>query len=391
MTIRDEEGHGDLSLFERPDEPVPAPRSTRRSTRPDVQIRRSRRRRLRGRVVPFIAVLIIAAVVIAGYTIVRQVANSFAVKDYQGSGSGSVLVNVPAGSSGSEIAAIMVKDGVVESSKAFLNATTSKEAQAFPSGYFRMRRQMSGKSAVALFLTPSTRIVYSATITEGMTARQILPILSARLHIPLASLRKAAANVKALGIPAGFVAYKNNPEGFLFPDTYKDPPHYTADNALGDMTTEFGSVVKRLNFVAAAAKLHLTAYQALIIASMIEKEAKYQADRPKIARVVLNRLAAHMALGFDSTSAYGAELVGQDPRKVNYQLPAPYNTRKKLGLPPTPISNPGVPSMTAAVGPAKGNWKYFVSSDASGHLFFTNSYPAFVKAENKCLARKWCT
>ena len=391
MTIRDEDGHSDLSLFERYDEAPPPRRRNRRSSRPEVQIRRSRRRRLRGRIVPIIAVLIIGAVVIAGFTIVRHVVNGFAVKDYAGSGTATVLVNIPAGSSGSDIAAIMVKDDVVASSKAFLNATTSKEAQAFPSGYFRMRHQMSGKSAVALFLTPSAHIVYSVTITEGMTAKQVLPELAAKLHISLASL-KAAANMKELGTPAGFVPYKNNPEGFLFPDTYRDPPRYTAANALGDMTTEFGSVVKRLNFVAAAKKLHLTAYQALIIASMIEKEAKYEPDRLKIARVVLNRLAAHMALGFDSTSAYGAELIGQDPRTINFNKPAPYNTRKKLGLPPTPISNPGVPSMSAAVNPAKGNWLYFVSSDAIGHLVFTNSYATFQRESATCKLKHWgCT
>ena len=144
VTIRDEDGHSDLSLFERYED-APPPRRNRRSSRPEVQIRRSRRRRLRGRIVPFIAVLIIAAVVITGFTIVRHVVNGFAVKDYKGSGTGTVLVNIPAGSSGSDIAAIMVKDDVVASSKAFLNATTSKEAEAFPSGYFQMRRADVGQ------------------------------------------------------------------------------------------------------------------------------------------------------------------------------------------------------------------------------------------------------
>ena len=393
MTIEDEDSHGNLSLFERDeDPPPPRRRPSRRSARPDVQIRRSRRRRLRGRIVPIIAVLIIVGVVVTGVTIVRHVVNGFAVKDYKGSGTGTVLVDVPAGSSGSEIAAVMVKNGVVASSQAFLNATTSQEAQAFPSGYFRMRHQMSGKSAVKLFLTSSTRVSYTVTITEGMTQLNILPLMATKLHIPLASLKKAAANVRQLGIPAGFTPYHNDAEGFLFPSTYQDPPRYAASDALGDLTSQFGTVVRKLNFVAAAKKLHLSAYQALIIASMIEAEAKYEIDRPRIARVVLNRLAAHMPLGFDSTSAYGARLIGQNPTKINFNLPAPYNTRKKLGLPPTPIGNPGTPSMSAAVTPAKGNWLYFVSSDATGHLLFTNSYPAFVKASATCKAKHWgCT
>ena len=154
----DDEGHGNLSLFEPDDFPDGAPRRRRirRSARPDVQIRRSRRRRLRGRIVPLIAVAIIVVVVVSGYTIVRHFLDGFAVKDYQGSGSGIVVVHVTDGSTTGAIATLLVKDDVVASTKAFENAAGSKQFQA---GYFKMRRQMSGQSAVALLLLPSSRLV----------------------------------------------------------------------------------------------------------------------------------------------------------------------------------------------------------------------------------------
>jgi UPF0755 protein len=383
----DDEGHGNLSLFEPHDEPSAAPtrRWAGRAARPDAQIRRSRRRRLRGRIVPLIAIAIIVVVVVSGYTIVRHFIDGFAVKDYRGSGSGSVVVHITDGSTTGTIARLLVNDDVVASTKAFENAAGSKQ---FPAGYFRMRKQMSGQSAVALLLLPSSRLSSRVTIPEGFTEKAILARLAAQLKLPLASLQKAAARVNQLGIPAGFTANRSA-EGFLFPSTYEYPPKPTAADALVSMTGQFGVVVRGMNFVAAAKRLRYTPYHVLTIASMIEAEAKFSADRAKVARVVYNRLAAHMPLGFDSTSAYGARLLGQDPIHINYNLPAPYNTRLKPGLPPTPIDNPGSASMRAAISPARGNWTYFVSADKAGHLFFTNDSKAFDRASVKCKAQHW--
>lgn len=387
----DDEGRGNLSLFEPDDDadgagPLRPSARVRRPARPDVAIRRSRRRRLRGRVIPFIAVAIIAVVVVSGYTIVRHYLDGFATKDYPGSGSGRVVVHIPDGSSTGTIAALMVKDDVVASTKAFTNAAGSTQFQA---GYFTMHRQMSGKAAVALLLVPSTRLSTRVTIPEGFTERAVLARLSLQLKLPLTTLTRAAGRMSQLGVPAGFTPYRNSAEGFLFPSTYDYPPRPSAADALLSMTGQFGVTVRALNFVAAAKRLRYTPYRVLIIASMVEAEAKFPADRAKVARVVYNRLAARMPLGFDSTSAYGARLAGTDPIHINYNLPAPYNTRLKPGLPPTPIDNPGRASMLAAISPARGNWTYFVSSDRDGHLFFTNDVKAFNRASATCKAQHW--
>ena len=105
--------------------------------------------------------------------------------------------------------------------------------------------------------------------------------------------------------------------------------------------------------------------------------------------MIYNRLRLKHPIQFDSTSAYGARLAGKDPIHINYNIPTPYNTRLKPGLPPTPIGNPGVKSMTAAIHPAVGNYLYFVSKDKFGHLFFTNNYKAFLTASAKCKAQHW--
>ena len=123
---------------------------------------------------------------------------------------------------------------------------------------------------------------------------------------------------------------------------------------------------------------HLTPYDVLIIASMVEKEALAPDDRPKIAAVIYNRLHARMPLGIDATLRYGLDI---PPTKsiLQSQLDSnnPYNSRKLLGLPPTPIANPGLASMQAAAHPAKVDYLYFVRKPDKVHHFFTSSFAAF--------------
>ena len=126
------------------------------------------------------------------------------------------------------------------------------------------------------------------------------------------------------------------------------------------------------------------------IASIIEGEAKFDADRPKVARVILNRLAADRPLQIDATSVYGAKLAGLDPKQVDFAtLDSPYNSYTHPGLPPTPIDNPGDSSLKAAVQPAAGSWMYYVNGDAAGHLSFFTDENAFLQAVATCRANGW--
>jgi uncharacterized YceG family protein len=123
---------------------------------------------------------------------------------------------------------------------------------------------------------------------------------------------------------------------------------------------------------------HLTPYDVLIIASMVEKEAVAPADRAKVARVIYNRLKIGMALGIDATIRYALHIPGtKSLRESALHNPSPYNTRLHTGLPPTPIANPGLASMRAAAHPASGSWLYFVAAPDKVHTFFTASAQAF--------------
>jgi uncharacterized YceG family protein len=123
---------------------------------------------------------------------------------------------------------------------------------------------------------------------------------------------------------------------------------------------------------------NLTPYDVLIIASMIEKEAVAPAERKLVAAVIYNRLHNRMPLGIDATIRYGRNVPGTEPLKQSdIHSNNPYNTRNRLGLPPTPISNPGLASMRAAARPARVDYLYFVRKPDGIHHFFTASESEF--------------
>ena len=132
-------------------------------------------------------------------------------------------------------------------------------------------------------------------------------------------------------------------------------------------------------YAAAARALHETPYQLLIVASMIEREAEVPHDRPLIAAVIYNRLRTGMPLGIDATIRYALHDYTQPLTEAQLHDPSAYNTRLHKGLPPTPISNPGLASIEAAAHPAHVEYLYYVAApDGCGEHVFTSSYPQFL-------------
>jgi len=175
----------------------------------------------------------------------------------------------------------------------------------------------------------------------------------------------------------GFGSTKLPLEGFLFPDTYDFDRTSTSAQLVQAQLQEFVAKWKTLSLSYAHSK-NLTPYDVLKIASIIEKEAVAPGDRPKVARVIYNRLHLGMTLGMDSTIRYALHIPGtQSLTQSELQNPTPYNTRLHPGLPPTPIANPGLASLQAAAHPANGPWLYFVAEPDKVHSFFTASATAF--------------
>jgi UPF0755 protein len=355
--------------------------------------RRSRaerqRRRRRRRLAPLLSLVVIVVLVAASFVLVGKVRSRFGSPDYSGTGTGSVEVRIASGDGADDVATTLVAQNVVKSTRAFINAAKkSGQASDLQPGVYRLKQRSSAAAAMTAILDPANRISSKVTIPEGSTYLQVLQIAAKQTKLPLASLQTAVAKVSDLGLPKDFTV--TSAEGFLFPATYEFDPGSSADLVLQTMVEKFNSEYGTLKIKAAAAALKLSPYQVLIIASIAESEAKFDADRAKVARVIMNRIAAGRRLQIDASSAYAAKLAGKDPAKVDYaSYPGPYNSYTHDGLPPTPLGNPGAAAITAAASPPAGNWLYYVNIDAAGHLGFFTDEAAFETAAATCKAKGW--
>jgi UPF0755 protein len=364
----------------------------RRRTRSD-RVRHERTRHHRRAFVLMTAVVVLILVVV-GYVGYSKYQNRYHPKDFSGAPGAAVLVKVGNGDGADAIGSTLVTDKVVASVRAFTNEASKNSAAAnVQPGTYRVHRHMSAQSALAALLDPANRIANDAVVFEGATVFDVAGPLAKALGVSLTTATAAINDASALNLPAGYALGSSAPtsvEGFLYPATYSFDDGTTPTAALNQMVSKFIDVDRTSHFAADAKAINLTPYEALIIASIAEKEAKMAADFPKVARVILNRIAAKMPLQIDATSAYAAKQRGLDPTKVIYAtIASPYNTYTHDGLPPTPIANPGSPAMHAAVHPAAGNWLYYVNNDKAGDLFFTNSPTEFDAAVQRCREQHW--
>jgi UPF0755 protein len=149
---------------------------------------------------------------------------------------------------------------------------------------------------------------------------------------------------------------------------------------------QFAIEAQGMHLKEGAAQLGLTPYQVVIIASMIEKEAKLAKDRPLIAEVIYNRLRMGMTLGIDATLLYDDPTPGDNTLSgSDLKSRSPYNTRIHAGLPPTPIASPGTASLKAALHPATGDYLYYVLCGADGHHKFSKDFATFQHDVATCL------
>ena len=378
-------GHDDLGFF--------APDQYERPSRSDRRLQESRRRRRRRRrlVAPLLALLLVAGLGLGAFLGGRSLLSGFGTTpDFPGQGGGSVLVRVSPGDTASDIAATLVDKGVVKSEKAFANAAKSDpRSVGIQPGTYRLRTEMSGASALALILDPAARVLSRVTVPEGLTAAATLKLLAQRTSIPLAEFEAAAEDEKVLGLPA---YAKGRIEGFLFPETYDVEPGMSAADLLGAMVETYKREVDASGLSGRAASVGLDPYRLLVVASLVERETQRADERPKVARVIYNRLEQDFYLGVDAAVLYGLGRSGGPLTAADLAKPTPYNNRLVKGLPPTPIANPGVASLRAAAEPATGNWLYYVLDPEAGggrHLF-TADRDEFNTAKAKCVAAGLC-
>lgn len=364
----------------------------RSSRRAEARRRRAAHTR---RILLVLGAVVVVVAAVSVWVVVPKVSDLFGSSDYSGAGTGRVSITINPGDSTSDIATALQQAGVVKSAGAFTDAAAANPAiTRIQPGTYMLRRHMSGTEAVKLLLNPASRnAAGDVVVIEGASGFDVADRLGRALGGKTKAVLQAIQHPADLGLPLGYAVAGKPPtsaEGFLYPATYNVDPKSPPEAGLQKMITKFADEDRTMGFAAKAKKLGVTPYQALIIASMAQSEAKFPDDMAKVVRVILNRLAADRPLQIDATSVYGAEMLGLDPKKVRFEtLDSPYNTYRGTGLPPTPISNPGEHAMDATINPAQGKWMYYVNGDAEGHLFFTDDEHAFLAAAEKCRENNW--
>lgn len=312
--------------------------------------------------------------------------------DYEGTGTGTVIVKVESGQSIPAIGDTLATKNVVKSAKAFVQAASDDpKARSIQAGVYKMKLEMSAQSALGVLTDPANKAGV-VTVTEGMRANKVAQVASDATGVPLAEFEKVIANPVNIGLPTWG---KNHIEGFLYPATYDFEPGTNATTVFKTMVTKFKQYAASINFERQAAASGQSPYAVLTIASILEAESQ-PADFAKVARVIDNRLACTLPackaeyiqgrLQMDSTINYAQNTSDINLSQSELSADGPYNTHKNKGLPPTPIGNPGSAAIEAALNPAPGNWLYFVSDQ--GFTEFSDTFEQQKAAEERWRASK---
>jgi UPF0755 protein len=304
----------------------------------------------------------------------------------------TVTVVVPEGATARRVANLMADEGVISNAMIFNFWVNGRGLQPIQAGSYEFRQNVSFGEAVEVLNAgpgrPITRPVSKLTIPEGLTIRQTIAKIAEDL--PRFSVEELQGLLDRGEVPSGLKPEGSTSyEGLLFPATYDIDDDATALEVLTQLAMEMDTRVAALGIDDAATTLSnstgeaLDSYDLLVVASLVQEEAGSAEEAPKIARVIYNRLASGWALGIDATSQYLAELEGTS---LDFTSSSPYNTRRQVGLPPTPIASPGEYALEAALRPAEGPWMYYVLTDPGVHTF-TVTDAEFQAAKRECIAK----
>jgi UPF0755 protein len=338
-------------------------------------------RRRRGRLAGYLLVAILALVIGAGVGYARAYFSD-------GEVGSTVTVVVKEGSSLRAIAAALEEKGVVKHARAFeIRADADGYATRFMPGTYTFHVNEPYDTLVAKLLKGTRAPTVKVSIPEGSTLRQTARIVSG--EVKAISEKEYLEAAREDPPPFKLEGYKKGTtlEGMLFPATYDVLPKKAS--AYGFVKTQletFDAYFAKVDMTRARAA-NLTEYDVVIIASMIDREALVPAERPVVAAVIWNRLRKDMLLQIDATIQYA---LGKTKPLLTYddlEIDSPYNTYKHTGLPPTPISNPGLAALKAAADPTDDQYLYYVArNDGTGRHYFSTTYEQFLVDKAKAEA-----
>ena len=338
--------------------------------------------RRRNRLLGFLLVGILALIVGTGVGYARAYFSDGVV-------GGPVTVVIKEGSTLRDIAQLLEEKGVVKHARAF-EIQADAYATRFMPGTYSLRVNEPYDSLVAELLKGTKADTIKVSIPEGTTLRQAAKIVSGAVKaIPERAYIKVARDDPP---PFELQGYKQGAtlEGMLFPATYDVlPKKASAYGFVKSQLAAFDAYFAKVDMKRAKAA-NLTEYDVVIIASMIDREALVPAERPVVAAVIWNRLRKGMLLQIDATIQYALGKTKPVLTFDDLKIDSPYNTYKHLGLPPTPISNPGLAALKAAANPSNDKYLYYVArNDGTGRHYFSSTYEQFLldKAKSEANAK----
>jgi UPF0755 protein len=326
-----------------------------------------------------ICVLVIVGVAIGGVRLVQGRSGTESTTSTTTALTATIVVKQGMGAT--QVGQLLEKAELIDSSGAFVDLVKARGSEnALKPGTYKFSKGQQLSALVEALEKGGGNL--KVTIPEGKAADQVATLLTKGGSID------GAAYLELVKQPGKFVIPKfggSSPEvetleGLLFPSTYFLIEGDGATELIGAQLGAFEAKTASLAW-SNAETLGVTPYQIVIVASMIEKEASIADERAKVAAVIYNRLKKKMALGIDATVRYALGKWTGSLTVDDLKVDSPFNTRTNKGLPPAPISNPGVAALKAALEPAGVDYLYYVLSDAEGHHFFTASYDEFLKAK----------
>ena len=295
------------------------------------------------------------------------------------------IVSIAPGTSLGQIASELTEAGLLRHRLMFiLYVQWLRPGPHLQAGEYVLRATMSPVQIAAILRQGKVR-QYALTIPEGLTIWELAELVDAKGFGDRQVIRDLAHDatfIASLGLTASSL------EGYLFPETYH-LPRSTSEKTLLTLMVQTLRRHYTADIAARAERLGLSQHDVLTLASLVEKEAQIDEERPQISAVYHNRLQRRMLLQCDPTVIYAlGEQFDGNIRKQDLSVDSPYNTYRYLGLPPGPIANAGRRSIEAAVAPADVDYLYFVATGEDGRHYFSKTLKEHNQAVRKYQLRK---
>jgi len=300
-------------------------------------------------------------------TFAWQLQKELATLYFAGS-SAEVFIDIPRGSSPGAIADMLMSAGVLRRKlPVMIYLRWTGYARRLQAGEYRFSGPARPRELIGRLVRGDVYYV-AVTVPEGLTADETVELIA---KLGLANLEALRRSLQRTDFIRDLDPAATALEGYLFPETYRFARKAHSDSIISAMTQQFRITMRKL-LEEHALPADRTLREIVILASIIEKEARVDEERELVASVLANRLQRRMPLACDPTIIYALKLAGRydgNIRKPDLEIDSPYNTYIRRGLPPGPVANPGVSSLRAALAPKPTPYLYFVSRNDGTHHF----------------------